>query len=1019
MRGCAQLGRGPALSWLAIGLAVCAFFAGAPIAHAEPSDPAGDAPRTSSPMCQLSAWQTWRPPSLYTSVTDELLAPDLGDFACQPIPTAEAGGDDASGQPGAASQTGSSDPVADAVATAQDRLATLTESVPVVDQPVASRLPVFRDYFDMPSTSLNSQGDGERIAVGGGRVYITRHTHLGNMDEPPVEIRDAVTLALIGSFGAPPNTDCKRPGYICQPAGIAYYRGKVYVSDNNNQKSGPKRISVWNANGTWDNEFWLTWKDGWSSAGRVSGVGPQGIDVAWGEIWLTSADGTSSQPGSPLAHETRKLGEVTILDYQTGLPKAIVPHPVANPYLTSACYHNPAVYDNGASECQANGDGQWNDLSIVPERGSVYAGYRAIQRGVLPASLAYPEPEGRCDGCTTTLGRQEGTDAPWGMRWLLTANSYCNGCDGGWSKYPELRINEFSVESTLDGRPYLAKRRSWHPQQADCNCSQDVAYFNREVRIDWSGALTKPDWINGTQSVNYIVSDADIFVTGKVGERWYELARNFSRVDLAIDGVVRASSTSPNSSLSYDTNNLSTGVHTLTLTAYLNDGARVVSTNSQLRIDRQPPTGSLDDPGPFVSGVKRVSGTLADAHSGPRNWTFEVLRGGSWQAGCAAPTADVATGGYGCDWNTRSYPDGSYSLRAALKDNVNSQTTNVATTPTRSVIVDNTPPTLTLSGVLWDAQDYRPIHQGDGPGISVTSNDSYSGARSIEILVDGLRVDYVEQGCSGACSQQRNFALDTAPYRDGEHRVEVVARDQAGNAATRTWTIDIEETGQAAPDPEAGSAATTAASTGASSLAPTALGQLPGKLAENDDPGDLADALPCALADATSNFPVFSVGPSFEGLTTTQLIRRCAPPDPTEPVRANFVSYIYGNCAIDANEDDPSCVPPVEIQSWPACERNLALYALTPEELRLPYDTATLNGLPATIFEEGTRIEIYTGASTIVLFGDDPSQLLRAVNVLQQEPPSQPLGEPSTQPHRTASELPLPQDGATEGDLPC
>jgi hypothetical protein len=874
-----------------------------------------------------------------------------------------------------------------------------------VDQPVASRLPVFRDYFNMPDPP--SYGDGERIAVGGGKVYITRHTHLGNMDKPPVEMRDAVTLALVGSFGTPPKNqyggpDCTRPGYICEPTGIAYYRGKVYISDS--PWDAPDRVSVWNANGTFDREFPLTWMPG----------PPRGIDVAWGEIWLTSGD-NYGPGGSMLATESRKLEEVAVLDYQTGVPKALLPHPVAAAYLTSACYEG-AFYDPAVGQCRDSGDGIWNDLSIVPERGAVYAGYRAIQRGVLPASLAYSEPEGRCDGCTTTLGRQEGTDAPWGMRWLLTANSYCNGC--GYSKAPELRINEFSVEGTLDGRAYLVKRRSWHPQQADCNCRQDIAYFNREVRIDWSGALTKPDWINGTQSVDYIVSDADIFLTGSVGERWYETARNFSRVDLAIDGAVRASGTSPNSSLSYDTNNLATGTHTLTLTAYLNDGAKVVSTNSQLRIDREPPTGSLDDPGPFVSGVKRVAGTLADAHSGPRNWTFEVLRSGSWQAGCAASTADVATGGYGCDWDTRSYPDGSYSLRAVLKDNVNSQITNTATTSTRSVIVDNTAPNLTLSGVLWDAQDYRPIHQGENPGISVTNQDSYSGARSIEILVDGVRVDYVEQGCSSACSQQRTFTLDTTQYRDGEHRIDIVARDQAGNPATRTWTIDIEETGQAAPNPSAASAPSATAAFGATSVAPTLLGPLPGKLAVSGSPGNVADFLPCALANATSNFPVFSLGSSFEGRTTTHLIRRCATPDPTEPVRSNFVSYIYGDCAV-TTQAESSCAPPIEIQSWPACERNLALYALTPEALRLPYNTTTLNGLPSTVFEDGTRIEIYTGVSTIVLFGDDPSQLLRAANVLQQEPPSQPLGPPSSTPYRSANDLPQPVNGATEGHLPC
>lgn len=59
-------------------------------------------------------------------------------------------------------------------------------------------------------------------------------------------------------------------------------------------------------------------------------------------------------------------------------------------------------------------------------------------------------------------------------------------------------------------------------------------------------------------------------------------------------------------------------------------------------------------------------------------------------------------------------------------------------------------------------------------------------------------------------------------------------------------------------------------------------------------------------------------------MTVLPLIRRCDAPYACESVRANYVSYIYGSCDVDPDIDGSACVPPVEIQTWPACERSYA-----------------------------------------------------------------------------------------------
>jgi hypothetical protein len=56
---------------------------------------------------------------------------------------------------------------------------------------------------------------------------------------------------------------------------------------------------------------------------------------------------------------------------------------------------------------------------------------------------------------------------------------------------------------------------------------------------------------------------------------------------------------------------------------------------------------------------------------------------------------------------------------------------------------------------------------------------------------------------------------------------------------------------------------------------------------------------------------------------------RCDDPiEPNEPVRANYVGYIYGDCSIASG--DEACAPPLEVQVWPACIRNHSTYQLTP-----------------------------------------------------------------------------------------
>ena len=102
--------------------------------------------------------------------------------------------------------------------------------------------------------------------------------------------------------------------------------------------------------------------------------------------------------------------------------------------------------------------------------------------------------------------------------------------------------------------------------------------------------------------------------------------------------------------------------------------------------------------------------------------------------------------------------------------------------------------------------------------------------------------------------------------------------------------------------------------------------------------------------------------------------------NPEEPeVTANWVDFLYGDCTADRTDTpgDTGCGLPFQVQVWPACERNPSVYSADMER-----EALTVRGVPAYLYEEGTQLEVSTGRVTVILFGNDRTQLLEAANRL-------------------------------------
>jgi hypothetical protein len=179
------------------------------------------------------------------------------------------------------------------------------------------------------------------------------------------------------------------------------------------------------------------------------------------------------------------------------------------------------------------------------------------------------------------------------------------------------------------------------------------------------------------------------------------------------------------------------------------------------------------------------------------------------------------------------------------------------------------------------------------------------------------------------------------------------------------------------------------------------------------------EALPCTGSKEPINFEIFSAGPSVAGVPLTDFKRRCDGTTPVDEPPANFTNYFYGHCKIEGSAD--GCAPPLQIQSFPACQRSLADYSL--EGRPLPYrELPEIGGAEVVEIDlmGEKRIEVYTGATTIVIFAATRGLAEEALAHLtpQQEgtPPAASAAELKADPYRS---LAPPRDGAIEGELSC
>lgn len=164
--------------------------------------------------------------------------------------------------------------------------------------------------------------------------------------------------------------------------------------------------------------------------------------------------------------------------------------------------------------------------------------------------------------------------------------------------------------------------------------------------------------------------------------------------------------------------------------------------------------------GAFVRGSVHVDAVARDGGSHVESLT--VMAAGRPLALTLSPAPPAAVVAGTAAWATSGLADGVYGLTVAAMDRARN-----ATSVAHSVIVDNTPPDTTIAAAPTQ------VGSGEAVTIDVTGSDNLTPLSSLTFAhrLDG--------GPWSAFDARRTITLTALP--PGPHRVEVKARDQAGN----------------------------------------------------------------------------------------------------------------------------------------------------------------------------------------------------------------------------------------------
>lgn len=184
---------------------------------------------------------------------------------------------------------------------------------------------------------------------------------------------------------------------------------------------------------------------------------------------------------------------------------------------------------------------------------------------------------------------------------------------------------------------------------------------------------------------------------------------------------------------------------------------------TDITVDNQAPAVAMTDPGTPLSGVRTLTATSTDAHSGVAQVSLQYARAGTstWTTACT-----VTESPYSCRFDTTTVADGGYSFRAISVDAAGNSTTSAALSRT----VDNTVASVSV----------------EDPGAYVTGTVPLTAAANSTAGVGSVRIQVAPAGtttwntlCTIATAPY-SCSWNTTGYADGTYDLRAVLTDRNG-----------------------------------------------------------------------------------------------------------------------------------------------------------------------------------------------------------------------------------------------
>ncbi|HEX9676299.1 MAG TPA: Ig-like domain-containing protein [Anaerolineales bacterium] len=221
------------------------------------------------------------------------------------------------------------------------------------------------------------------------------------------------------------------------------------------------------------------------------------------------------------------------------------------------------------------------------------------------------------------------------------------------------------------------------------------------------------------------------------------------------------------------------GTHKASFRATDVAGNQATEGESTIRIDASPPHSDFRTPQEgtetWISGEFTFEGESSDATSGLAGVELSLNGGGSWQS-------LGGSGDWSYAWDTRSVPNGTYTILARGRDVAGNRESTARVT----VRVDNVAPLVDIPDA-WTLGDYAPLTVTeqdiglDRVEIQISGSGGSMGSWRYDPAAVPAAVDWDGQISAG----------EAAPA--GEYAVTAVAWDLAGNRGSDSGTLTIPE----------------------------------------------------------------------------------------------------------------------------------------------------------------------------------------------------------------------------------